>query len=61
MFARRQLLVAAALMPAALRASWAQNYPVRPIRIVVGFPPGGPTDQLARLLSEQLPRDMARH
>lgn len=32
----------------------AQDYPNRPIRIVIGFPAGGPTDTPARILAEQL-------
>src|SRR5689334_5466198 len=32
----------------------AQNYPVRPITIVVPFPAGGPTDTLARILGERM-------
>jgi tripartite-type tricarboxylate transporter receptor subunit TctC len=32
----------------------AANYPSRPIRIVVGFPPGGPTDQVAREIGHRL-------
>ena len=33
---------------------WAQAFPVKPVRIVIGFPAGGPLDQHARLLSDRL-------
>jgi tripartite-type tricarboxylate transporter receptor subunit TctC len=32
----------------------AQNYPNRPVRVVVGFPAGGPTDAIARMVSQKL-------
>ena len=32
----------------------AQNYPSRPLRMIVGFPPGGPTDLIARLVGQHL-------
>lgn len=32
----------------------AQNFPVKPVRIVVGFPPGGATDVVARTISQKL-------
>ncbi len=34
--------------------AWAQAFPVKPVRIVIGFPAGGPLDQHARLLSDRL-------
>ena len=34
--------------------AWAQTFPNKPIRIVVGFPAGGPLDQHARLLTDKL-------
>ncbi len=35
-------------------AAMAQNYPARPIRMIVGFPPGGGTDVMARIVGQKL-------
>src|SRR5262249_33475932 len=54
---RRQFLhlaAGAAALPAVSRFAWAQAYPTRPVRIVVGFPPGGPSDLAARLIGQWL-------
>ena len=48
------LAVGAAALPAISRTSWAQAYPSRTVRIVVGFPAGGATDIQARLMGEWL-------
>ena len=54
---RRQFLhlaVTVAALPAVSRFAWAQTYPARPVRLIVGFPPGGAADIDARLMGQWL-------
>jgi tripartite-type tricarboxylate transporter receptor subunit TctC len=53
---RRDLLhlAAAAALAAVPRIAWAQTYPARPLRWIVGFPPGGGADTVARIMGAWL-------
>src|SRR3954463_16659041 len=53
----RTLLCATVLASA---ASVAQDYPARPVRIIVPFPPGGATDVVTRILAQKLSEQFAR-
>jgi len=44
-----------AMVVALTCGSRAQTFPVKPVRIVVPFPPGGPSDYAARVISAKLP------
>ena len=49
---RMRLAGALIALLAAVAAASAETYPSRPVTMMVGFPPGGPTNTLARLLAE---------
>lgn len=59
---RRQVLALAAMaaLPPLAKGQGAQGYPVRPLRLVVPVPPGGPADLAARALAERLREELGQ-
>ena len=60
---RRQFLhlcAGATALPAISRFAWAQAYPARPVHLIVGAPPGGAADIVARLMSQWLSERFGR-
>ena len=58
---RGWLLLAACLMAGVLPApAGAQDYPNRPIKVVVGFPPGGGTDVAARIVAAEMSKGLGQ-
>src|ERR1700693_2725909 len=41
-------------------AAFAQSYPDKPVRVVVGFAAGGPTDAIARIVSDKLSASLGK-
>ena len=57
---RRTFLLGAAASPLVARRACAEEFPSRPVRIVVGFPPGGGIDILARLMAPKMAEQLAQ-
>jgi tripartite-type tricarboxylate transporter receptor subunit TctC len=61
---RRRLLAAISALPAmgivASRAQYTATWPAKPIRLLVGFPPGGGADAMARLVASKLPERLGQ-
>ncbi len=59
--ARRLALIAALMLAGTCANAWAQAYPAKPVRLVVGFTPGGAADFVARALGEYLGRALGQN
>ena len=60
MASRFALIFAIVLGVAPIAVAQSEKYPSRPIKLVVGYPPGGSTDIAARILAEQLARSLGQ-
>ncbi|MYZ48288.1 tripartite tricarboxylate transporter substrate binding protein BugD [Propylenella binzhouense] len=56
----RRLLLAAAALAAMAGAAAAQDYPTKPVTIVVPFSAGGPTDTVTRLVAEPMSKSLGQ-
>jgi tripartite-type tricarboxylate transporter receptor subunit TctC len=55
-----ELAASAVVLPTTFCLAGAETYPSRPITMIVGFPPGGPTDTLARILGDAMGRSLGQ-
>jgi tripartite-type tricarboxylate transporter receptor subunit TctC len=54
------LAAGAAALPAVAGIARAQSYPARPVRVIVPYAPGGPTDVFGRLIAQKLSEQLGR-
>ena len=54
------LAAGVAAFPALSRVAWAQTYPTQPLRLILGYPPGGSADITARLTGQWLPERLGQ-
>src|SRR6476646_7261807 len=57
MVSRLILVLAALALPS---AALAQSYPEHPVKMIVGFAPGGPTDVIARIVADKLSASLGK-
>jgi len=55
-----RLMVTAALLVAVMASAFADDYPSRPVRLIVPFPPGGSNDVVGRLVAMQLSNQLGQ-
>ncbi|MGT2512187.1 Bug family tripartite tricarboxylate transporter substrate binding protein [Cupriavidus basilensis] len=60
MLSKVKLIAIAAVAMTSLSAVASESWPSRPIRLVVGYPAGGPTDIIARLAGQELSKELGQ-
>ena len=57
---RSLLLKAAAMLVALTATAGAQDYPNKPVRLIIPFPPGGSNDVVGRMIATQLSEKLGK-
>ena len=56
----RAVLFSALTLAAIAGSAWSQTYPAKPVRLVVGYAPGGSLDTTARIFAQKLSADLGQ-